>query len=94
MIKLRKLARSRGKHLPLWMGLGPCFVTSGIWRKVYLAGWDSWHIRRTSIANHKILSNSAQLFLELEILSEVEELASIIIKEPNLGMSLKVLFAS
>ena len=65
---------------------GPCFVTSGIWRKVYLAGWDSWHIRRTSIANHKVLSNSAQLFLELEILSEVEELASIIIKEPNLGI--------
>ena len=68
------------------MGLGSLFCDLRYLEEGILGGWDSWHIRRTSIVNHKVLSNSAQLFLELEILSEVEELASIIIKEPNLGI--------
>ena len=30
---------------------GPCFVTSGIWKQVFICGWDSWYVKHLSIVN-------------------------------------------
>ena len=62
---------------------GPCFVTSGIWRNVSLIGWNDWHVKRSSIINCGVESNLAHLLLELDIMSELNEKASIFIEEPN-----------
>ena len=62
---------------------GPCFVTSGIWRNVSLIGWNDWLVKRSSIINCEVESNLAHLLLELDIISELNEEASIFIEEPN-----------
>ena len=56
---------------------GPCFVTSGIWRNVSLIGWNNWHVKRSSIINCGVESNLAHLLLELDIVSELNELSLI-----------------
>ena len=68
---------------------GPCFVTSGIWKDVKLYGWDSWYVQHSSILNMKVRSHSAQLTLELELFSEINEDATIIIEEPKSKTFLK-----
>ncbi len=34
----------RKSSLYVWLGLGPKFITMGIWRDVYLEGWDDFKI--------------------------------------------------
>ena len=69
---------------------GPCFVTSGIWKDVKLYGWDSWHVQHSSILNTSVASHSAQLTLDLEVFSEINENAIITIEEPKSGTFLKI----
>ena len=69
---------------------GPCFVTSGIWRHVYLKGWDFWHVTRSSITTKKIKSNSAQLLLELAIVSDINESVSLKIKDPESKINFEI----
>ena len=69
---------------------GPCFVTSGIWRRVCLSGWDSWYVEHSSIVNTTVTPNSAQLAMELEVFSEISENAIILIEEPKSDTLLKI----
>ena len=62
---------------------GPCFVTSGIWKQVYICGWDSWYVKHSSIVNTKVTPHLAQLAMELEVFSEMNENATILIEEPK-----------
>ena len=69
---------------------GPCFVTSGVWKQVYISGWDSWYIQHSSIVNTMAASHSAKLALELEVYSEINENAIILIEEPKSETFLKI----
>ena len=60
---------------------GPCFVTSGVWKDVILHGWDSWYVMHSSLLTNTIERDSATLSLELEIFSDVNEEATILIDE-------------
>ena len=69
---------------------GPCFVTSGIWRQVSISGWDCWYVIHSSIVNTKVTPHSAQLAMELEVFSEINENATILIEEPKSETLLKI----
>ena len=69
---------------------GPCFVTSGIWKQVYICGWDSWYVKHSSIVNTKVTPHLAQLAMELEVFSEMNENATILIEEPKSETLLKI----
>ena len=69
---------------------GPCFVTSGIWKQVFICGWDSWYVKHLSIVNTKVTAHSAQLAMELEVFSEMNENATILVEEPKSETLLKI----
>ena len=51
---------------------GPKFVTSGIWRKVYLQGWNRAKIVSTQFTQKKLEKEKALLHTEVEIVSSDE----------------------
>ena len=62
---------------------GPCFITSGIWKQVYLTSWDFWYVQHSSIINTMVKSHAAQLSLDLEIFSEINDKVNILVEEPK-----------
>lgn len=69
---------------------GPCFVTSGIWKNIELHGWDYWYIDRSAILNNNANKQSADLHLEIEVFSEINENASLKISDPKSNTNQKI----
>ena len=65
------------------MGLGALLCNFRYLENGPLFGWNDWYVKRSSIINYKVESNLAHLLLELDIMSELNEKASIFIEEPN-----------
>ena len=64
---------------------GPCFVISGIWKEVELVAWDLWQIEEVSLNTHKLTKASAELEVEIELMSELGEECQVIISESRSG---------
>ena len=62
---------------------GPSFVSSGIWKDVTLLGYSGWYVENISIVNSDLYNGNAELLVEVNIFSNVEELIQIIISEPK-----------
>jgi Beta-galactosidase/beta-glucuronidase len=69
---------------------GPCFVTSGVWKDVILHAWDSWYVMHSSLLTETIEKDSATLSLDLEIFSDVNEEATILIDEPKSNTHIQI----
>jgi beta-mannosidase len=65
---------------------GPCFVTLGIWKEVELVGWNQWHIEKVSIVTNKLTETSADLEVEIKLMSESDEECQVAISEPRSGI--------
>jgi beta-mannosidase len=58
---------------------GPRFVTSGIWKPVHLEAWDGARIHDLHIAQKRVTSSAANLTAEIEVVSETEQDATVIL---------------
>jgi len=66
---------------------GPRLVTSGIWRPVYLKAWNVSRINDLQIVQSKLNEDVAEFTAILEIESEKDVLASINIKNNEVGLA-------
>ncbi|MBH09077.1 MAG: beta-galactosidase [Candidatus Marinimicrobia bacterium] len=62
---------------------GPCLISSGIWKKVELIGWNSWNITNIFIEQLECSSGSAKLKFLVYIESKVQETGTLVISEPK-----------
>ena len=60
---------------------GPCLVTSGIWKRVEIVGWDNWHVTHFQINNKSVSKDNAELEVELEVIAEIQETLKITLSE-------------
>ncbi len=70
---------------------GPCLVTSGIWKKVQMVGWNNWFIDDVVIKNTKVTSERAELILEIKFIADAAEDVEIAIKERRTGQRVDTL---
>ncbi|GAE91927.1 beta-mannosidase [Gracilibacillus boraciitolerans JCM 21714] len=80
--KLSVFARKAPYHYG-WDWGGPRFVTSGIWKDVYLQGWSVVNITDFHIQQSSISTEVAQLTAVLEIKSTVSKEITIEIKDTD-----------
>ena len=66
--KISVFARKAGYHYG-W-DWGPRFVTSGIWRPVYLRIWDKARIENVHLIQKKLTTKKAFLAAELEVIAD------------------------
>jgi len=66
---------------------GPRFVTSGIWRNIYLQGWNGARITDVYFQQNNIKENEASLYALFEIESAVNAQGNIKIMNQNTGES-------
>lgn len=72
---------------------GPTFITSGIWRKVFLESWNMARIQDTYFKQIKLSDNIAELEAEIAItLNEEKELTFDILVEGELKGTIKQVF--
>ena len=57
---------------------GPCLVTSGIWKEVELIGWEDWYVDQLQIKNKNVSKDTAELEVELTVLSDISEDISVL----------------
>lgn len=62
---------------------GPRFVTSGIWRPVALEAWDEARIDNVHIAQKRVSVEAAELTAEVEVVSQIEGSAVVIVDNLN-----------
>ena len=62
---------------------GPRYVTMGVWKPVWLEGWDSARIENFHIHQLKVTGDTAELAAELEIESEPFGTATVTISHDN-----------
>lgn len=62
---------------------GPRFVTSGIWRPIYLKAWSSFAIQSIQILQTSLTENLANLIAHLEVISSIDGLATLEIKSED-----------
>ena len=65
---------------------GPCFVTSGIWEKVELFGWDSWIIENMFIQQNTCDKTQAELTVRVDLKTDNNESGKIDIYESKSGI--------
>ena len=58
---------------------GPRFVTSGIWRPVYLEAWDQARVGDMHIAQRKVTASEARLTAEVEVIAAGSSSATIVV---------------
>ncbi|MDL2282078.1 glycoside hydrolase family 2 protein [Parabacteroides sp. OttesenSCG-928-G06] len=76
--KVSVFARKAGYHYG-W-DWGPRIVTSGIWRPVYLVGWDKARIDNIHYVQESVTSRRANIKAKLEIIADREGAADVEIK--------------
>ncbi len=59
---------------------GPRFVTSGIWRPVYLEGWDSARIEDAYLVTKKVNDDAATVAAQIEVDSTSDTKATLIVE--------------
>ena len=69
---------------------GPRFVTCGIWRSIYLETWDMAKIQEMHIIQHELNEKKAYLKVELEILCDSHQSATLELKENSQSTSTNV----
>ena len=68
---------------------GPCFITSGLWKKVQLVGYDSFIVNTINLNQLIVDAKLGELEIELEILSKNSTKAHIYILEESLEFERK-----
>jgi beta-mannosidase len=58
---------------------GPRFVTSGIWRPVYLESWDKARVEDLHILPQQVTAAAANLTAEVEVVANTEATATIVV---------------
>lgn len=58
---------------------GPRFVTSGIWRKVFIEGWNDARIESTYIIQKKVTAKLASLSANMEIESDPDQKITVVV---------------
>ena len=71
---------------------GPCLVTSGIWKEVELIGWEDWYVDQLQIKNKNVSKDTAELEVELTVLSDISEGISVCVRESLSGKDFKKIF--
>ena len=71
---------------------GPCLVTSGIWKEVELIGWEDWYVDQLQIKNKNVSKDTAELEVELTVLSDICEDLSVCVRESHSGKDFKKIF--
>ena len=71
---------------------GPCLVTSGIWKEVELIGWEDWYVDQLQIKNKNVSKDTAELEVELTVLSNISEDISVCVRESLSGKDFKKIF--
>ena len=71
---------------------GPCLVTSGIWKEVELIGWEDWYVDQLQIKNKNVSKDTAELEVELTVLSDISEDISVCVRESLSGKDFKKIF--
>ncbi len=62
---------------------GPCLVTSGIWKKVYISGYNAWKIDSV-IFNQKTVSKTfANIRLDFIVRSNINSIGNLVVSEPE-----------
>ncbi len=64
---------------------GPCLVTSGIWKKVEIIGWDDWRVLNAVISNKKVTNKLAEVSIEMDIISNIKDSLFVSVKESRTG---------
>ena len=90
-IKAQKLSytlpeiRGNSRKAPFQFGWdwGAKFLTSGIWKNVYLKAWDNIKLDNINIVQNELSSSNAKLSAELEIYAKLEQSYSIIITDSS-----------
>lgn len=62
---------------------GPKFITSGIFKNVYLECWNKHKVENLHLYNIEIKDNKAKIGIDLEIISKTNDKARLIIKDKN-----------
>ncbi|MFN3404727.1 MAG: beta-mannosidase [Cytophagaceae bacterium] len=62
---------------------GPRLVTSGIWRSVYITGWDNGKIENTHVITKGITNDKAILELKAEIIADKKTQVELLLKTGN-----------
>ncbi len=63
---------------------GPCFVTSGLWKKVQLIGYDSFLVNSINLNQLRINNKFGEIEIEVEIISNNLSKATLFIMEESL----------
>ena len=58
---------------------GPRFVTSGVWRPVYLEAWNRARVEDLHILQKQVTADAARLTAEIEVVADAETSATIIV---------------
>ena len=66
---------------------GPCMVTSGIWKRVEIVGWDNWLIDDVIIKSNNVNDERAELIVEIKFIVDIVEHVEIVITESRTGQS-------
>ncbi len=74
---------TRKAHYHYGWDWGPRFVTSGIWRPVYLQAWDKVKIENVFYATKSYNEDEAKILAEVELISSTTGKATINIKNAN-----------
>ena len=68
--------------VPVWPRIGGRdFVTSGIWRPVFLEAWDSARISNLHIEQNQVTKEQASLTAQVDMISSVATQAELIIED-------------
>ena len=68
---------------------GPCLITSGLWKKVELVGYDSMLIENINLSQITCNSKMAKLSIEVELLSKISTIATLFIKQDSLNIEIQ-----
>lgn len=74
-VKINMYSRKAGFHFG-W-DWGPRFITYGIWRPIFIEGWDGIKLNDVQIVQKKVSKQSAEVKSNLEIFSDIEQNSSI-----------------
>ncbi|HJU56275.1 MAG TPA: glycoside hydrolase family 2 protein [Pyrinomonadaceae bacterium] len=58
---------------------GPRFVTSGVWKPVYLEAWDGARINDLHVAQKQVTTSAAKLTAEVEVVADEEMDATVVV---------------
>ena len=66
---------------------GPCLVTSGIWKKVYVFGYNVWKIDSVSLYQKTVSKTFAKLRLDFIVQSNINSIGNLSISETEYGIN-------